>query len=63
MNEVKFDGNVIRYSDNLYIECIYDEYFSEYAFDIYNNGVCDELSYCILEQAHKRALEYLKNPK
>lgn len=63
MSEVKFDGNIIRYSDNLYIECIYDDYFSSYAFDIYYNDVCEESSYCILEQAHKRALEYLKLPK
>ena len=58
MNNVKFNGTTIQYSEDVYINCHFDEDDCSYTFDVFHKDGA-EYNYCILEQAHRVAMGFL----
>lgn len=58
MINTEFNGTTIKYSDDIYIECNYDEDYYTYTFDVHHKDGCLH-NYCILEQAHQVAMGFL----
>lgn len=55
---VNFNGNLIKYEDDVFIEYVYDEDYNETTFDIYFKGKWS-YGYCRLDQAHCRVLRLI----
>lgn len=52
INQISFDGSVIKYPEGYEIHCFYDDDFGGYEFHVYKNGDDIKTSMAYLSQAH-----------